>query len=134
MRFLRPAVLCLGVALLPQGATAQATDAPSAAFRKCMDKVDLGAMKNSQWLACYQAELQRQDKVLNDEYRKLVARTPAEARDKLRVAARAWIGFRDGWCGFEGKLDAAPSPEVNAASCMMDMTIAHVRRLKDAAN
>ena len=135
MRFLLLAAACLGAALLPPPAAAQpAADGLSPAFRTCMDKVDLGAMKNSQFLACYQAELKRQDKVLNEEYRKLVARTPAETREKLRGAARAWIAFRDGWCGYEGMLDGAPSPEVNAASCLVDMTVAHIRRLKDAAN
>lgn len=135
MRFLLAAAACLGVALLSSPAIAQpAADGLSPAFRRCMDSVDLGAMKNTQFLACYQAELKRQDQVLNEEYRKLVARTPAEARDRLRTAARAWIAFRDGWCGYEGMLDGAPSPEVNAAACLVEMTMAHTRRLRDAAN
>ena len=54
--------LCLGVT------GAQAESKPSAQYQKCMDSVDLGAMKNSQWAACAAQELKRQDATLNAEY------------------------------------------------------------------
>jgi hypothetical protein len=40
-------------------------------FTKCMNDVDLGAFKNTQWGACYESELIRQDKRLELEYKKL---------------------------------------------------------------
>ena len=51
--------LCLGVTGV------QAESKPSAQYQKCMDSVDLGAMKNSQWAACAAQELKRQDVTLN---------------------------------------------------------------------
>ncbi len=53
------------------GMGAQAESQPSADFEKCMENVDLSAMKNSQWGVCAAAEVKRQDVILNVEYKKL---------------------------------------------------------------
>jgi uncharacterized protein YecT (DUF1311 family) len=101
-------------------------------FSACMEKVDLGAMKNSQWLACYTAELQRQDKILNAEYKALQERLSPELKDPLTKAQRAWLAFRDTWCRYEAELPNAPGGEVNRVSCMMDQTIAQSNRLRES--
>ena len=100
-------------------------------FQECMDKVDLGAMKNSQWYACYTAELARQDKVLNTEYRALQGRIPPEAKDALTKAQRAWIASREAWCKLEQELPNAPGGEVNYQACMLEQTLAQINKLKD---
>lgn len=103
----------------------------TAQFQTCMDKVDLGAMKNSQWYACYTEELARQDKVLNGEYRALQGRIPPEAKDLLTKGQRAWIAYREAWCKLEQELPNAPGGEVNYQACMLEQTIAQINKLKD---
>jgi uncharacterized protein YecT (DUF1311 family) len=103
----------------------------TAQFSDCMDKVDLGAMKNSQWYACYTQELARQDKVLNAEYRALQGRIPPEAKDPLIKAQRAWIAYREAWCKLEQELPNAPGGEVNYQACLLDQTLLQINKLKD---
>ena len=100
-------------------------------FQACMDNVDLGAMKNAQWLVCYKDELARQDKVLNAEYRALQGRIPQEAKEPLVKAQRAWIASREAWCKLEQELPNAPGGEVNYQACMLDQTISQINKLKD---
>ena len=120
--------LCL-LATLPALAADKVKETPQ--FQACMDKVDLGAMKNSQWYACYTDELARQDKVLNSEYRALQNRIPPDAKDALTKAQRAWISYRENWCKLEQQLPNAPGGEVNYQACMLDQTIAQINKLKD---
>ena len=100
-------------------------------FQTCMDNVDLSAMKNAQWLACYKEELGRQDKVLNSEYRALQGRIPPEAKEPLLKAQRAWIAARDAWCKLEQELPTAPSGDVNYQACMLEQTLTQINKLKD---
>jgi len=125
----------LVLAQVPAGvaALAQADDGRlSPQFSKCMDAVDLGAGKNGQFEACYRAELKVQDRRLNEEYRKLQTRQKGEARTLLTNAQKAWMGYRDGWCRYVGTLDLAPSPEVNHAACLVELTADQVKRLKES--
>jgi uncharacterized protein YecT (DUF1311 family) len=119
---------CLAVAA-PAFAADKVKETPQ--FQTCMDNVDLGAMKNAQWYACYVEELSRQDKVLNTEYRALQGRIPPEAKDLLTKGQRAWIAYRDAWCKLEQELPNAPGGEVNFQSCMLEQTLAQINRLKD---
>ena len=124
--------LAIAFALTCGFAHAQEKAATSAQFQTCMENVDLGAMKNTQWGNCYAQELARQDKVLNAAYRELQAQVPTEAKDALVKAQRAWIGYRDSWCRLEVELPNAPGGEVNRLSCLVDMTIAQTNRIKEA--
>lgn len=126
-------IVWAGLAVLMSGTAclAQSTEASlSPRFRTCMANVDLGALKITQWLACYHAEVQWQDQRLNDEYRKLLARSAPASRPPLIAAERRWIDFRDAWCKFAATLDEAPSPDVNLADCLMEMTAAQADRLR----
>jgi uncharacterized protein YecT (DUF1311 family) len=129
----RHALPLASLALLLIGTPAFATDKvkETAQFTDCMDKVDLGAMKNSQWYACYTQELARQDKVLNAEYRALQGRIPPEAKDPLIKAQRAWIAYREAWCKLEQELPNAPGGEVNYQACLLDQTLLQINKLKD---
>jgi uncharacterized protein YecT (DUF1311 family) len=121
------------LSLLALGAAAQAADKvkETPQFQACMDKVDLGAMKNSQWYACYTEELARQDKVLNAEYRDLQGRIPPDAKDALTKGQRAWIAYREAWCKLEQQLPNAPGGEVNYQACMLEQTLTQIGKLKD---
>ena len=101
-------------------------------FTLCMKNVDLGAMKNSQWLNCYQLELKRQDMFLNNEYQKLKVKLGPEQQKSLLAGQRAWIAYRDAWCKFQGMLDVAPTPEINGLACLVDLTSEQVKRLRDS--
>jgi uncharacterized protein YecT (DUF1311 family) len=125
----RLAPLLLIALNLPASAADKVQETPQ--FRACMDNVDLSAMKNSQWYACFVEELTRQDKVLNAEYRALQARIPAESKEPLVKGQRAWIGAREAWCRFEQSLPNAPGGEVNYQACLLDQTIAQTNKLKD---
>ena len=129
----RHALSLASLTLLLIGTPAFATEKvkETAQFSDCMDKVDLGAMKNSQWYACYTQELARQDKVLNAEYRALQGRIPAEAKDPLIKAQRAWIAYREAWCKLEQELPNAPGGEVNYQACLLDQTLLQINKLKD---
>lgn len=74
---------------------------------------------------CFNAELARQDALLNAAYaRAMAARDPA-ARNRLRAEERGWIGRRDEGCAEAttgGTID-----QVEIPACLLDETIA--RRL-----
>ena len=106
------------------------TASPTKDFAICMENVDLGAMKISQWLSCYEQEYKRQEAFLNTEYQSLRSRLPASLRGDLRDAQRVWLNYRAVWCRYEGSLDVAPSAQVNGIACMVDITTAQVRKLK----
>ena len=56
-------IFSVSTALFAIGARAQSVEKQlSPQFSKCMEAVNLAAMKNSQFEACYRAELQVQDR------------------------------------------------------------------------
>ena len=104
------------------------------AFRKCMDAVDLGALKNTQWLDCYVNELKAQDLVLNDVYRNLQTRLPRESKQSLAKAQLAWLNYRASWCQYEQSLPMAPSADVNYQACLLELTLVQIRHINDSYN
>lgn len=97
----------------------------------CMDKVDLGAMKNTQWAACYAEELKRQDRKLNDAYRLVQRSAPAEAKEGLVKAQRSWVAFRDNWCAYESVSGLAPGGDASRYACLVDLTSTQAKRLRE---
>lgn len=118
--------LCLGVT------GAQAESKPSAQYQKCMDSVDLGAMKNSQWAACAAQELKRQDATLNAEYTKLRKALTAEQKEALTKAQKSWLKFREDWCRFEEVGPSAPGGEANYNFCVMELTNKQIDKIKES--
>ena len=118
--------LCLGVT------GAQAESKPSAQYQKCMDSVDLGAMKNSQWAACAAQELKRQDATLNAEYNKLRKALTAEQKEALTKAQKSWLKFREDWCRFEEVGPSAPGDEANYNFCVMELTNKQIDKIKES--
>lgn len=118
--------LCLGVT------GAQAESKPSAQYQKCMDSVDMGAMKNSQWAACAAQELKRQDVTLNAEYTKLRKALTAEQKEALTKAQKSWLKFREDWCRFEEVGPSAPGGEANYNFCVMELTNKQIDKIKES--
>ena len=128
-------ILSVSTALFAIGARAQSVEKQaSPQLSKCMEAVDLAAMKNSQFEACYRAELTLQDRRLNDEYKTLQSKTKAESRALLTNAQKSWMSYRDSWCKYVGSIDAAPSPEVNHVACLVELTVDQIKRLKESSS
>ena len=121
-------VVCLLV-LFP--ATSQADEIKETPqFRACMEAVDLGAFKNTQWAACYAEEVARQDPVLNETYRRLANSLDTDVKASLVVAERSWLAYRERWCGFESKTPMAPGGEVNLNACLLELTLKQINKLE----
>ena len=128
---MRLTVLAMLLLLVPGGSQAATARAETTAFRRCMDAVDLSAFKTSQWQGCYEAELKRQDAVLNAAYKTVGAAAAPEARMLLVKGQKAWLTYREAWCRFEETTPNAPGGAVNYAACLVELTVAQIRRLKD---
>ena len=126
-RFFVICAVCLGSWV---SADAQAQSPRSAAYNSCMDKVDLGAFKNTQWAACAAQEMKRQDVALNAEYNKLRNALALEQRDLLVKAQRAWLRFRQEWCTLDAASSSAPGGEVNFNFCMLELTDRQIQAIK----
>ncbi|MCH2486358.1 MAG: lysozyme inhibitor LprI family protein [Erythrobacter sp.] len=102
-------------------------------FSNCMEAVDLGAFKNSQWLACHESALERFDSKLNRAYSSLQQKLSRdEDLKRLRTAQREWMGFRDSYCVFAGSLELGPTPEINRMACLIEITAEQAQRLEEA--
>ncbi len=114
--------------LFPARAGAETPD-----FQRCMDAVDLGAFKMTQWTTCYEAELKRQDRELNATYLKVQKAAAPELKQSLIKGQRAWIAYRDAWCSYEERTPVAPGGSVNRAACLLDVTNTQIDRLKNSS-
>ena len=127
------AILSSCVLLSLQHPSPAAAQAETPEFRKCMDAVDLGAFKNTQWAACYEAELKRQDRALNTAYQQIQKQAAPDLKQALTKGQRAWLAYRDAWCAYEEQTPVAPGGMVNKMACLVDLTIAQIKRLKESS-
>ncbi len=65
-------------------------------YDRCMEE----AMGTADVVACMEAEIGRQDRRLNENYRKAMKMLSKERRKVLRSVQRRWIRYRDAKCGF----------------------------------
>lgn len=99
-------------------------------YQKCMDSVDLGAFKNTQFSACAEKELKLIDRTLNTEYIKLRKNLSPEQKDFLTKGQRAWLQFREDWCRFEESHPSAPGGIVNYRLCLLEKTDRQISLIK----
>jgi len=102
-------------------------------LQKCLDAVDLGGLKITQWTACWAAELIRQDRELNSIYVRIQKISSPELKRSLIKGQRAWLAYRDAWCSYEEFTPVAPGGSANKAACMVDVTITQINRLKNSS-
>ncbi len=88
-------------------------------FETCLDKA---AGVTPAMIDCISAELKRQDALLNQNYRKLMASLSAERKKALQEAQRAWIKFRDTNCDFYYDPDGGSAARVDANECLLNAT------------
>lgn len=122
--------LIVGAITLASFNTCAETVIETAQFTKCMNDVDLGAFKNSQWGACYEAELARQNKRLELEYKKLQGKYKKVDAKLLLAAKRSWHTYREQWCRYEEAIPIAPTPYVNYRACLVVTTIEQINKIK----
>ncbi len=80
----------------------QGRAAGSSASDPC-SKTSLMAASQAQMTACSAAGVSKSDEALNAAYQRLLAQLPdGQSRKDLRKAEKAWLGFRDAACAFEG--------------------------------
>jgi uncharacterized protein YecT (DUF1311 family) len=124
----------LSLAALALAAAAQAVAASqgyglSRTFQDCMNK---SGGVTVEMRACSSDELKRQDERLNKAYEALQKRLEPPVRDRLRLAQRAWIQFRDAECALVGAPEAGGTlGPVIVDGCHVEMTAIRADQLGD---
>jgi len=126
--YLKNLIIIAAVLLWNSPTHAESTLTPQ--YQKCLDNVDLGAMKNTQWATCTEEEIKRQDVILNAEYRTLMTYLSSGQRRALVTAQRSWLKFREDWCQFEKLGNTAPGGYANYSFCFLDMTVEQIKKIK----
>jgi uncharacterized protein YecT (DUF1311 family) len=99
-------------------------------FDACMDKA--GGVTPAM-IDCMSAELKRQDGLLNENYRKLMASLSAKRKQVLQEAQRAWLKFRDTNCDFYYDPDGGTAARVDANECLLNATTDRAKELAQLA-
>ena len=99
----------------------------SATYTACTQ----AAGSTADYVQCAGAEHARQDRALNEAYRKAMATLNARQQAKLRTAQRAWIAWRDAKCQSLADPDWGSLSTVTANFCMVDETIARLIELEE---
>jgi uncharacterized protein YecT (DUF1311 family) len=95
-------------------------------FEACLDKA---AGVTPAMIDCISAELKRQDALLNQNYRKLIATLSTGRRKALQEAQRAWIKFRDTNCDFYYDPDGGSASRIDANECLLNATADRAKEL-----
>jgi hypothetical protein len=131
MRYIFPLILSICfVSLAGEPRAESVTDAYSRQFADCMDGVDSGFLKNSQWLKCFESEFARQSQGLENEYKMLTSRLSPDVRRRVQRSKTSWMVFRADWCKVDAEFNKAPTPRINEVICLIDSTIEYAARLR----
>jgi uncharacterized protein YecT (DUF1311 family) len=95
-------------------------------FDACLNKA---AGVTPAMIDCISAELKRQDALLNENYRKLMASLSAKRKNALLEAQRAWLKFRDTNCDFYYDPDGGSAARVDANECLLNTTTDRAQEL-----
>ena len=98
MQFNYPPLLLMAFfAIASAQAFGQETDLLSAEYSKCIEQ---SGGTDPLMLDCVGAEAKRQDKRLNDAYKKLMNELKPERKRQLQEAQRLWIKYIEANCNF----------------------------------
>jgi uncharacterized protein YecT (DUF1311 family) len=123
MRFKFILFLVLGfLASAAVAVVAQDKDGLTAEYSRCIDKA--GGVDPAM-LDCIDAETRRQDKRLNDVYKKLMSKLNPERKKQLLEAQRLWLKFTEANCSFYLDPDGGTAARLSASECPM---VARARR------
>jgi uncharacterized protein YecT (DUF1311 family) len=99
-------------------------------YDACMNKVDLGSFKFSQWSSCSQDELRRQVIVLDAEYSALRPNMNSEQLVLLESLKKSWVTYSEDFCRLEEQSSSSPGGELNYIFCLLDLTKNHIKSLR----
>ncbi len=134
-------------AAAPIPAAKESQDADASASEKSWDKVHLSGehehCMNSgdaakgvtpAMLDCAQTEYERQDGMLNDTYKHLLAGQDDNGRTQMRDEQRKWIKRRDAACNAEADAEAGGTlAPVTRAECLAKYTAKRTAALQDSS-
>lgn len=118
-------------AMLISFAAGAVEDGYSAAYSDCMDA---SGGVTADMLGCIYGEHETQDARLNQNYKIAMQVLETAQQKQLRDAQRLWIKFRDANCNLLGSLSGGTLDQINAASCLLDMTKERAEVLARLAN
>lgn len=77
------------------------------------------------------ASFKKADAALNATYAQLMAKLSGRSGQKLKLAQRAWIAFRDAECALQGSaVEGGSAQPMVVATCMAGLTEQRVRELR----
>jgi uncharacterized protein YecT (DUF1311 family) len=123
-----PLLLMAFLAIASAQAVGQEKDLLSAEYSKCIERsggTDPGL------LDCIGAESKRQDKRLNDVYKKLMNELKPERKRQLQEAQRLWIKYLEADCHFYDDPDGGTAATLAANECPV---LAKAARAKELEN
>ena len=98
----------------------------------CFERIDLGALKNTQRLACLYEEQKRLQAILDFEAGKMREATAPGSVGVVGASHRAWAAFRDRWCELQSLRNEAPHPRVNQYFCSVELTRDYIVLIRKA--
>jgi len=92
-------------------------------YRPSENCQNIDMLDNHSRLRCHDEEFRFYDRQLNQVYRELMRRLPAEERGRLKAAERAWIKFRDLECDFEAfPMRGGSGEALFVGACLVEQT------------
>jgi len=121
-------LLMVFVAIGSAQAFGQEADLLSAEYSKCIEQ---SGGTDPGMLDCIGAEGKRQDKRLNDAYKKLMNELKSERKKELQEAQRLWIKYTEANCNFYLDPDGGTAARLAASECPV---LAKAARAKELEN
>jgi uncharacterized protein YecT (DUF1311 family) len=100
----------------------------SAEYSKCIEQ---SGATDPGMLDCAVAEAERQDKRLNDAYKKLMNELKSERRIELQEAQRLWLKYTEAHCNLYLDPDGGTAAKLAASECPV---LAKASRAKELEN
>jgi uncharacterized protein YecT (DUF1311 family) len=122
-----PYLLIALLIIAPVHAFGQQEDQYSADWKKC---IDAAGGSDSNMKDCNDAEAERQDKKLNEVYKKLMSKLPPDRKKQLQEVQRLWIKYTDANCGFLDDPDGGTAARLAASSCLLQARTDKVEELE----
>lgn len=109
--------LAAALAVLLCGAAQAEEPKYTTAYTACVDK---SGGVTVEMLNCGGAELDVQDKRLNESYRALMAALPGKDKPALKTSQRDWLKSRKSTCDFHSKVADGSMTSLIVQSCYLD--------------
>ena len=122
-----PLLLMAFLAMTSVQAFGQDKDLLTAEYAKCIEQ---SGGTDPGMLDCMGAEAQRQDKRLNDAYKKLMNELKPERRKELQEAQRLWIKYTEANCNFYLDPDGGTAAKLAASECPVLAKAARAKELE----